>query len=125
MDMKGFQQYKGQSINTMTQSELLILLYDELVKRLTRAELALDKKDYPIFEASVDRSIEIIQYLDDTLDRQYSISKDLAKLYEYFCYELRRVKLGRRKAVLTPVKTMVGELRDSFREASKNTEVRG
>ena len=30
MDMKGFQQYKTQSINTMTQGELLLLLYDEL-----------------------------------------------------------------------------------------------
>ena len=35
MDMRGFQQYKEQSVNTMTQSELLLLLYDELFKRLT------------------------------------------------------------------------------------------
>ena len=38
MDMRGFQQYKEQSVNTMTQSELLLLLYDELFKRLTQAE---------------------------------------------------------------------------------------
>lgn len=43
MDMRGFQQYKEQSVNTMTQGELLLLLYDELVKRLTQAELALNK----------------------------------------------------------------------------------
>ena len=34
MDMRGFQQYKEQSVNTMTQGELLLLLFDELVKRL-------------------------------------------------------------------------------------------
>ena len=72
MDLKGYQQYKEQSIATMTQEELLLLLYDELVKRLVQAELALDKKEYPLFEASVQRGIEIIDYLDSTLDRKYA-----------------------------------------------------
>ena len=82
--MKGFQQYKQQSINTMTQGELLLLLYDELYKRLSQAEIMLDKQDYPVFEASVQRAVDIIAYLDGTLDRQYPISKNLAQLYEYF-----------------------------------------
>lgn len=55
MDMRGFQQYKEQSVNTMTQGELLLLLYDELVKRLTQAELALNKQSYELFEDSVQR----------------------------------------------------------------------
>ncbi len=119
MDMKGFQQYKDQAINTMTPGELLLLLYDELVKRLTRAGLALEKEDYPLFEASVDRSVEIIRYLDDTLDHQYEVSAGLTKLYEYFCYELSRVKVGRNATELERVKTMASELRDSFRQAEK------
>lgn len=122
MESRGFQHYKDQAINTMTQGELLLLLYDELVKRMLRAELALDKEDYVLFEASVERSIAIIRYLDDTLDRQYPISKNLSQLYEYFIYELGRVKIGRRKEVLEPVRKMVNELRESFRTAQKNGE---
>lgn len=122
MDMRGFQQYKNQAINTMTQGELLILLYDELVKRLMRAELALNQEDYAVFEASVDRSTAIINYLDETLDRQYEISHSLAQLYEYFCYELIRVKVGRNKTELARVKTMVSELRDSFKTAQKSND---
>ena len=38
MNLQGYQQYKEQSIYTMTQGELLNLLYDELMKRLLRAE---------------------------------------------------------------------------------------
>ena len=120
--MKGYQQYKQQSINTMTQGELLLLLYDELVKRLTQAELALDKANYPVFEASVQRGMDIVRYLDDTLDRQYPISKNLTRLYEYFTYELGRVKIGRHKEPLTHVKTMVCELRESFRTAQKTSD---
>ena len=76
MDRKGFQGYQGykeQGISDMTPGELLLLLYDELVKRLVRADLALSKDNYPLFEASVDRSLDIIRYLDDTLDMQYPI----------------------------------------------------
>lgn len=118
--MKGYQQYKEQSINTMTQGELLLLLYDELYKRLSLAEIMLEKQDYPVFENAVDRSVAIIEYLDATLDRQYPISKNLAQLYEYFTYELGRVRIGRRKEVLAPVKSMVSELRDAFRQAQKS-----
>lgn len=120
MDTRGFQQYKEQSVNTMTQGELLLLLYDELVKRITRAELALNKEDYATLDASVDRCLDILRYLDDTLDMQYPVSGNLTKLYEYFCYELNRVKAGRNKAELARIKPMITDLRDAFREADKS-----
>lgn len=120
MDMKGYHQYKEQSVNTMTQGELLLLLYDELYKRLSQAELMLDQQNFPVYESSIERAVAIIDYLDSTLDRQYPISGNLAQLYEYFTYELGRAKIGRRKEVLTHVKTMVGELRDAFRQAQKS-----
>lgn len=119
MDMQGYQHYKEQSINTMTRGELLMLLYDELVKRLTRAELALNKEDYPLFEQSVTRCREILRYLDDTLDMQYPISRDLHRLYDYFSYELSRVQVGRNAEVLATVKPQLTDLRDTFREAQK------
>ena len=125
MDRKGFQGYQGykeQGINAMSQGELLLLLYDELVKRTLRAKLALDKADYQLFEDSVDRCLDIIRYLDDTLDMQYPISRNLNRLYDYISYELNRVKAGRNKTELERVRTMVSELRDTFREANKNSE---
>ena len=122
MDRKGFQGYQGykeQGISDMTPGELLLLLYDELVKRLVRADLALSKDNYPLFEASVDRSLDIIRYLDDTLDMQYPISRNLNRLCDYFSYELNRVKAGRNKTELDRLKAMVSDLRDTFREANK------
>ena len=117
---KGFQQYKEQTVDTMTPGELLLTLYDELVKRLTRAQLALDSQDYALLETTVDRSIDIIHYLSDTLDRSYPISRELARMYEFFCYELIRVKIGRNRTELERVKRMVGELRDAFRVAAQD-----
>ena len=117
MDMRGYQRYRQDSLSTMTQGELLLLVYDEVIKRLTQAELELSRESYPAFEAAVDRSTQIIRYLDDTLDRSYPIGRSLGRLYDYFCYELSRVKAGRNREELARVKRMAGELRDSFRQA--------
>ena len=122
MDARGYQQYKQQSINSMTPGELLLMLYDELVKRSTLASMALEKENWPQFEEAMDRCIDIVNYLDETLDRKYPISGNLTQLYEYFTYELGRVKIGRRSEPLGHVKSMAGELRDAFREAQKSGE---
>lgn len=119
MDMRGYQQYKQQSINSMTPGELLLLLYDELVKRGTLASMALDKEDWPLFEASVERCIDIVSYLDETLDRQYPISQDLSRMYEYFTYQLGRIKIGRNKKELEHLRPMLADMRDAFHTAEK------
>ena len=121
MDIRGYQRYREDSLSTMTQGELLLLVYDELVKRLKVAEIELGRQQYDTFEEAVHRSVAIIHYLSDTLDRQYPISRNLYRLYEYFCYELNRVEIGRNQKELTRVTKMVSELRDSFRQAEKNS----
>lgn len=117
--MQGYQQYKQQSINTMTQGELLMLLYDELVKRLIRSELSLQKEDFELFETSIVRCIDIVRYLDRTLDMKYPISRDLHRLYDYFLYMLNRVRFGRNGKVLAQIKPQLIDLRDTFRKAQE------
>ena len=121
MDARGYQQYKQQSINSMTPGELLLLLYDELVKRSTLASIALDKQDWPTFEAALERCTDIVNYLDETLDHQYPISQDLARMYDYFTYELGRIKLGRNKKELDRLRPRLVDMRDAFRAAEKNS----
>ena len=80
MNTRGYQYYREDALNSLTQGELLIKLYDGLVKKLTQAELFLQKEDYESFESAVDRSLDIIHYLSDTLDHRYEISTSLARL---------------------------------------------
>lgn len=120
MAVNGYQHYKEQTVNTMTQGEMLNLLYDELLKRLTRSELALENKDFELFEQSTQRSIDIVKYLIDTLNYQYEISNELKRFYDFFLYELSRIKAGRNAAVIAEVRPLIMELRDSFREAQRN-----
>ena len=121
MDRRGYQQYKQQSVGSMTSGELLLLLYDELVKRATMASIALDKGEFPAFEAAVERCIDIVNDLDETRDRQYPISQDLGRMYEYFTYQLGRIKIGRNKQELEKLRPMLAEMRDAFHTAEKNS----
>lgn len=125
MDRRGYQQYKQQSVGSMTPGELLLLLYDELVKRATMASIALDKGQFDAFEAAVDRCTDIVNYLDETLDRQYPISQDLSRMYEYFTYQLGRIKIGRNKKELESLRPMLADLRDAFHSAEKDAGSQG
>ena len=110
MIMNGYQQYKQQSVDTMTSGEMLILLFDGAVRNVTSAGLALDRQDYDTFETAVEKTDKIIRYLSATLNMDYEISKDLYRLYDYFLYQLSRLRAGRNKLM---------ELRDTFKEADR------
>jgi flagellar protein FliS len=117
--MYGYQHYKEQTVNTMTSGEMLNLLYDELLKRLTRAELALEKKEYKIFEQSIQRAMDIVTYLKDTLNQNYEISAELRRMYDFFLYELSRIRAGRNLSVIAEIRPLIIDLRDAFREAQQ------
>ncbi len=119
MNGNGYQQYKEQSIMTMTQGELLLLLYDELLKRLKRAELALETKNFELFEQSVGRATEIVNHLKDTLNHNYEISAQLSNMYDFFIYELSRLQAGRNKTIISELQPLVKELREAFAIAEK------
>lgn len=94
-----------------------MLLYDELLKRLGRAELALNEKDYDSFDKAVERSRDIIKYLSDTLDRNYAISGEILRFYRFFDLELAKLLAGRRVQIIHDIKPLIMELRGAFKEA--------
>lgn len=42
-------------------------------------------------------------------------------MYEYFDYQLIRIKLGRNKEALAQLQTMFGDLQDAFHEADRRS----
>lgn len=122
MNPSGYDQYKEQTIMTMTPGELLLLLYDELIKRLTRAKIAIDAKDWTLYDQSVQRSKEIVEYLRATLDYKYDIAKELDAMYDFFLFQISRMQAGRRKEVIDDVIPLVRDLREAYEQAGKQVE---
>ncbi len=42
-------------------------------------------------------------------------------MYEYFTYQLGRIKIGRNKQELERLRPMLADMRDAFRTAEKNS----
>ena len=119
--MNGYSQYKEKSIYSMSGPELLLLVYDEAIKRLTRAEISLEDKNYKDFEDCLNRTTKIVRYLEDILDMQQPIAWDLKRIYDYLVYALSRVRAGRerQKSEIGRIRHILSELREAFNGASK------
>ena len=78
-----YQNYKEQSILTMTSGELLLVLYDECIKSLNFAVYYIDEENKPEeCEKLIKKTQRIIHYLDGILDYKYEISMNLHMLYD-------------------------------------------
>lgn len=121
--MNGYQKYKEKSIYSMSGPELLLMLYDEAISRLTKSEYALDDKEYALFEDSIQRTSRIIRYLIDILDMQQPISRDLRRIYNYLIMDISKIKAGREREreEIGRIRKILSELREAFEEASRKT----
>ena len=119
--MNGYSQYKEKSIYSMSGPELLLLLFDEAIRRLSRAERSLQEKDYKDFEDCIRRTTRIVRYLTDILNMDYPISRDLRRIYTYLVYDLSRVSAGRerRQDEIGRIRHILSELREGFGGASR------
>lgn len=119
--MNGYQKYKEKSIYSMSGAELLLMLYDEAVSRLTKAEYALEDKEYELFEDSLQRTSRIVRYLIDILDMEQPVSRDLRRIYDYLIFDISRIKAGREreKEEIGRLRHILSELREAFDEAGR------
>lgn len=119
--MNAYSKYKEDSIFSMSGAEQLLLLFDETIKRLTRAESSLEDGNYDDFEDYLQRTTRIVRYLIDILDMSYPISFDLRRIYVYLIYDLGMVRAGRerRKDEIGRIRHILSELREAFDGASR------
>ncbi len=122
--MNGYQRYKEKSVYSMSNVELLLLLYDEAVKRLRQSEYALEDKDYGAFDDCLTRVVRIVRYLNQILDMRQPISRDLRRIYEYLIYDLSLITAGRehRKDEIGRIIHILSELREAFEEAGRKVK---
>ncbi|MCQ2464565.1 MAG: flagellar export chaperone FliS [Oscillospiraceae bacterium] len=120
-----YNQYKEQSIMTMTPGELIIVLYEECIKMLNYAVYYIEeKKDMEEAEKAIKKVQRIIHYLDGILDYKYEISTNLHMLYDYFIRTLVQANIRKRAEVLKPLIPMITELKDSFQQAEKKVHMK-
>ncbi len=116
--------YSEEDIKSMSGPQLLLLLYDEAIARLTSAEQLLEDKNYDEFDDCMGRVSRIVRYLKDILDMNYSVSGDLKRIYEYLVYDLSVIKAGKesKREEIGRILHILTELREGFDGASKQVD---
>lgn len=119
MAINPYEQYKKQSVMTMTQGEMLTKLYEEIIKQLNGAILYIDEKSVSKANEALQKSQKILNYLKATLDHKYQISENLDSLYDFFIQEIVQSNIKKEIKPIQEILPMIEELRDTFIEADR------
>lgn len=113
------ERYREQYISTLPPEELTTLLYNEIIKNLTKAinkiqENQVGEAHFPIIKAQ-----DILLHLMSSLDLNVPVSSNLMSLYDYMYNTLISANVKKDAALLEQVKNMVKDLKDTWQQAIK------
>lgn len=114
------ERYRINSIYTMTGAELVITLYDEMVKKLNQSKILIEHGDQDRANEYIDKVREIIKHLKITLEPGSDISDNLTSIYNFLNVELIKIKANKSGKGIDEVLDIIKELRDAWKEADKN-----
>jgi len=114
-----YEQYKKQSVMTMTQGELVVQLFEGCSKKLNAAVYYIENGENSKADEELYKAQRIINYLNASLDRSVSISNELSSLYDFFVRMIVNTKIKYDVNILNDIIPMIDGLGDSFREAER------
>lgn len=115
------QQYQSQSVVTMTQGEMLIKLYEEIIKQINIAIECIDEKpNSSQRNTSLLKSQKIFNHLRMTLNFDYKLAENLNSLYEYFVKCIINANIHDDSKPLNDILPLIIDLKDSYTEAEKS-----
>lgn len=110
--------YRRVQTETATPSQLILLLYDGLLKRLHRALQGLEVRDYEEANGSLQRAQEILLELAASLDMDSGeIADGLMALYHYQHGLLLQANVAKDPEPVRQVAVLSGELRGAWANA--------
>ncbi len=120
------QQYQQTQAQTVSPGQLVVMLYDGVVRFSRRARTALIERDYETTHNALCRAQDIIAELDATLDdRAGEISVNLRRIYQYCLLLLVAANIDKDTAPLDEVIAHFIALADTWRQAIASVEQTG
>ncbi|MEF3697451.1 flagellar export chaperone FliS [Desulfolutivibrio sp.] len=117
--------YLKTQVNTTSQGDILLLLYEGAIKFLGQAKEKIAAKDYAQKGILISRALDILAELQSSLNAQKggTLAENLQKLYFICSTKLLQANLKMDPAIIDEVMKILAGLRDAFRAA--NAEVSG
>lgn len=113
------QRYEEQSISTMSGGELIIRLYDEIIKNLKFATKMYSQKNNAAAQKCTEKCRKIINYLTVILDGKYQLSSTLRQLYTYMVGQIIITEATGDTSHIDVLIPQLEDLRSAWVEAEK------
>ncbi len=119
--------YKHMHVTTASPGELIVMLYDGVLKFTGFAQQAYADGDVPTAASSIGRAVAIVNYLQSILDPKHSpeLVEQLEQLYTVWSYTLTKANLERDTERLARVRKEVEEMREAWVEVNRVTKQEG
>ncbi|HMM96155.1 MAG: flagellar export chaperone FliS [Micrococcales bacterium] len=115
--------YTSDSVTTASPAQLVVLLYNRLVKDLNLALVTLERRDVEGSHRALRHAQEIVAELSSSLDLElWPEGRGLLALYDYVQDRLVHANVTKSGALVSEVLEVVEPLRDAFTEAHSTGE---
>ena len=115
--------YQQMNVTTASPMELVLMLYDECIRSLEKAEQAFGiqgPERIELINNNLLHAQDIITELAVSLDMEKGgeISGNLQRLYDFMVHHLSHANVQKIAKPITDVKKMMADLRDAWREVA-------
>jgi flagellar protein FliS len=100
-----------------SKEELVLMLYDGAIKFINQGILAIQAKDYTKSNKLIQKAQAIILEFRATLNMDYPVAHSMDQLYIYMHERLIEANMKKDEAILTEVRELTREFRDTWKEA--------
>ena len=106
--------YQNDSVMTASPMDLVVMLYDALIKQIKLSDIFLENREYEKVNRHLSRAEDIVYELLCSLDLSYPISEELMKLYDFMLQELIQINLQKDRSRIPPLLEIVESLREAW-----------
>ena len=114
-----YAQYANNRIMTASPAELTLMLYEGAIKFNNIAIAAIKENDIQRAHVNIVKAQNVIQYLQQTLDTKYEVSKDFDNIYDYLTRRLLEANVNKDVEILEEVNGHLRSVRDTWKEVMR------
>ncbi len=111
-----YQQYKKHNVMMANPMELVIMLYNGLIKKLRQAQISIGGNEIEAANAHLQNAQDIVMELMMGLDLSYGIAQDLLKLYEFVHHQIASINASKRAEDIEPLIGILTSLRNAWEQ---------
>lgn len=117
------EKYQQQAIGTMSKGELIIRLYDEVIKNLKYVSTLFSQNNGDAARKCLEKCRKILNYMTVILDGKYDLSKRLSSIYSFAVGQIILTDATGDTSHIEAIIPQLEDLRSAWAEAEKKTRV--